>query len=57
MLDGEAMSGDFPMDQLAAACERIGYPAFLRTDLACAKHEGPAGYKVAREADLNRCVS
>lgn len=28
------------------ACDKIGYPCFLRTDLASAKHDGPNAYRI-----------
>jgi hypothetical protein len=40
VLDGEAAAREFRMEELVAACEKIGYPAFLHTDLASAKHDG-----------------
>jgi len=29
-----------------AACEQIGYPCFLRSDLGSAKHDGPRAYRI-----------
>jgi hypothetical protein len=55
VLDGEPM-GDFPKEALYDACKRIGYPVFLRTDLASAKHGGPSAFKVDSPDQLMQCV-
>jgi hypothetical protein len=55
LLDGQPMNG-FPLGELRNACERIGYPAFLRTDLASAKHYGPKAFRVARPDRLEECI-
>ena len=34
----------------------MGYPVFVRTDLASAKHDGPKSYRADSEEDLLRCV-
>ena len=48
MEDGKDLSE--PMKTLAGliqeACERIGYPVFIRTDLGSAKHSGPSSYQI-----------
>jgi len=43
-LEGEGQGG-FPAAAMQAACRTIGYPVFLRTDLASAKHDGPQAYR------------
>lgn len=48
---------DFPMDHMVRACEEIGYPVFIRTDLSSAKHDGPSAYRADSPDDLWRCVS
>ena len=40
------------IDAVAAACEQIGYPCFIRTDLASAKHSGPHAYLAQGPADV-----
>lgn len=55
MLDGRLVRG-FPWATLERALQAIGTPAFLRTDLASAKHDGPPAYRVETPADLRRCV-
>ncbi len=55
LLDGQPM-GDFPMKELEQACERVGYPCFLRTDLASSKHDGPRSFKVSGPAELPQAV-
>jgi hypothetical protein len=56
ILDGQEPEAEFSIDSIHDACRRIGYPAFLRTDLSSAKHDGPRAYRVATEKDLWRCV-
>jgi hypothetical protein len=56
ILDGEKPEDDFSIKELQDACQRIGYPAFLRTDLSSAKHDGPRAYRVNSVEDLWRCV-
>ena len=34
----------------------MGYPAFLRTDRASAKHDGPKAFRVDRPARLEECI-
>lgn len=55
-LDGEPMRPGFPMASITEAASRIGYPVFVRTDLASAKHVGPDAYRAESEGDLLRCV-
>lgn len=38
------------------ACQKIGLPAFIRTDLSSAKHDGPRAYKVITKSDLSRVL-
>jgi hypothetical protein len=56
ILDGEEPEANFSIDTIHEACRRIGYPAFLRTDLSSAKHDGPRAYRVGSEEDLWKCV-
>lgn len=51
-LDGLALRPGFPFESLEAACERIGYPVFLRTDLSSAKHRGREAWKVESRTDI-----
>lgn len=44
-VEGGGPRYEWPAD-LREACESIGYPAFLRTDMGSAKHDGPSGYLV-----------
>ena len=37
---------------VVGACERIGYPVFVRTDLASAKHSGPGAYRISNETEV-----
>jgi hypothetical protein len=53
--DGQAALDSFPMPEIEKACERIGYPVFIRTDLSSAKHSGPEAYRANSKADLWRC--
>lgn len=34
------------VDKARAACEEVGYPVFLRTDLSSGKHSGPGCYRI-----------
>lgn len=56
ILDGQEPEAEFSIETIQAACRRIGYPAFLRTDLSSAKHDGPRAYRVECENDVWRCV-
>lgn len=49
MLDGE-QPADFPWGELDDALCSLGWPAFVRTDLSSAKHDGLDGVR-ARDAD------
>jgi hypothetical protein len=39
------------------ACVKVGLPAFVRTDQASAKHDGPRSYRVDVEDDVRRVLS
>lgn len=58
ILGGMEGSAEFPAataEAVRAACDQIGYPCFLRTDLCSAKHDGPSSYRIDRPEDvLNR---
>jgi hypothetical protein len=45
------------VSRVRVAAETIGYPAFIRTDLASAKHDGPEGYMLASPLDVTRLLS
>jgi len=52
---------DLPMfqnlvDRVKLACERIGYPVFIRTDLSSAKHDGPSAYRIGGESDIRNVL-
>jgi hypothetical protein len=53
--DGQDPLPNFPLAALKEAAAEIGYPVFVRTDLASAKHDGPKSYRADNEADLLRC--
>ena len=38
------------------AAKEIGYPVFIRTDLASAKHDGIASFRAACEEEITTCV-
>lgn len=42
--------------EASMACNKIGYPAFIRTDLSSAKHDGPRAYRVDSAADIARVL-
>ena len=55
--DGQApLKLDALMAELESACEKIGWPCFIRTDLASAKHDGPRSYRASNPASLRNCV-
>lgn len=54
--DGNTARDDFPMQKMIEACDRIGYPVFIRTDLSSAKHDGPRAFRADSSDDLWRCV-
>lgn len=51
-LEGQKYEDGFPLDNLRQACERIGFPVFLRSDLSSAKHSGHKAWKVENQDDL-----
>lgn len=59
--DPEAANyGDYPREVAQAvgtAIKAVGLPAFVRTDLSSAKHDGPASYRVMLPTDLLPVVS
>jgi len=54
--DGQEPRADFPIEKLKETAALMGYPLFVRTDLASAKHDGPKSYRANSEADLLRCL-
>jgi hypothetical protein len=55
MLDGE-VPDTFPDVELEAAAEELGYPVFVRSDLASAKHDGLGAVQATDAADLASVV-
>ena len=55
VIDGEPMN-ELPIEEIAKACEKIGYPCFFRTDFASAKQDGPNSYLITQESDINTIV-
>ena len=53
---GDKSNLDSLRETIALACTEIGYPCFLRTDLASAKHMGPGWYLATGPEDLNRVI-
>ena len=55
---GDNAKGAIPVDWAAMerAAEAIGYPCFVRTDLASAKHDGPESYRVNGPEDIRGVV-
>jgi hypothetical protein len=58
LLDSEPHGPGFSIEAMRTAAERIGVPAFVRTDLASAKHVGPSAYRLDSlgDEDLWRVV-
>ena len=54
-LDGQEAK-NFPWIEIEAAAEHIGWPVFIRTDLASAKHQGPRAYQAQGQEDLSRII-
>ena len=54
--DGQEPLPDFPVEKLKETAAQMGYPVFVRTDLASAKHDGPKSYRADSEEDLLRCI-
>ena len=38
-------------EEIFAAARTIGFPVFIRTDLASAKHWGPESYRIDQDGD------
>lgn len=38
------------------ACDEMGYPCFIRTDLSSAKHAGPSAYKVNEPSEVGQVL-
>lgn len=43
--------------KVMAACQHIGYPCFIRTDLSSAKHSGPSSYLAKDDPDVARVLA
>lgn len=53
ILDGERIPyADEVMGHLDANAVEIGYPVFIRSDHASAKHDGPSAYRAEKKEDL-----
>lgn len=52
ILDQQKYDDAFPVDEMRGACERIGFPMFLRSDLSSAKHSGLKAWKVESQDQL-----
>lgn len=55
MLDGQE-APNLPWGEFKAAAERIGFPVFVRTDLASAKHFGPNAYRLGFADNLPQII-
>lgn len=44
------------MNEIEIACENIGWPCFIKTDLTSAKHNGPSSYLATSKEDLLKVV-
>jgi hypothetical protein len=57
MLEGEKGINVKPIyEAIKAACKQIGWPCFVRTDLASAKHQGPRAYLADNPASVERVI-
>jgi len=45
------------IENVKAACNRIGYPVFIRTDLSSAKHDGPNAYRIDSDDGIIKALS
>lgn len=54
ILDGEGEDSGWStlVDQVTQAAHSVGWPVFIRTDLASAKHSGPESYLARSQADV-----
>jgi hypothetical protein len=43
-------------ERVKTACQEIGYPCFIRTDLASAKHDGPDSYLAINDGIIKRIL-
>lgn len=43
------------IDAITQACQEIGFPCFIRTDVASAKHDGPVAYLARGPEDVRTC--
>lgn len=57
-MEGESPYTEWPqvLARVGEAARAIGYPVFIRTDLASAKHGGPSDYLARNEAELPRVL-
>lgn len=58
-MEGGGGDTDYPKVHKAVveAAMRIGFPVFIRTDLASAKHNGPKDYKASSAKDIGHVLS
>jgi len=59
MLEGEGRPKTFEptIEAVKNACGKIGYPCFIRTDLASAKHDGPASYLAINDTIIKQILA
>lgn len=55
-MEGEG-DGEMPVAAVRFAAETIGFPVFIRTDLASAKHDGPEAYRADRLGDIAQVLA
>jgi hypothetical protein len=59
--DGSGPGGKAELDSVVAdvagACHAIGFPCFLRTDLAAAKHDGPSSYLIGSDGEILKRIA
>src|SRR3990167_6342334 len=57
VLEAEAESDyELPIEGVKDAADRVGYPVFIRSDLASAKHDGPRHYRANSPKDIERIL-
>ncbi len=52
-LEGEESDYELPVSEVQALAAEVGYPVFIRTDMASAKHDGPAAYRADGPEDID----
>lgn len=58
VMEGAGKYPEWPsvIDAVHNAAAEIGYPVFIRTDLASAKHDGPRAYKANNASEINKIL-